>query len=41
MKVLNFGATKKFTDKVPLQELLERYHLTKDLIVSDIMKTLK
>lgn len=41
MKVLNFGATKEFTDKVPLQELLERYHLTKDLIVSDIMKTLK
>ncbi len=40
MKVLNFGATKEFTDSVPLEELYERYHLTEDLILSDIEKTL-
>lgn len=37
VKVLNFGAKKEFADKVPLQELYQRYHLTDDLIVSDIM----
>ena len=36
MKVLNFGAKKEFTDNVPLEELYERYHLTKELIVEDI-----
>ena len=36
MKVLNFSATKEFTDRVPLEELYERYHLTEDLIVNDI-----
>ena len=40
MKVLNFGATKAFTDKVPLEELYERYHLTEELILQDIMKVL-
>ena len=40
MKVLNFGATKEFTDKVPLKELYERYHLTEEFIISDIMKVL-
>ena len=35
MKVLNFSATKEFTDRVPLEELYERY-LTEDLIVNDI-----
>ena len=40
IKVLNFGATKEFTDNVPLEELKERYHLTPELIVSDIIKVL-
>lgn len=41
MKVLNFGATKEFTDKVPLEELYKRYHLTEELIVADIQAALK
>jgi 1-deoxy-D-xylulose-5-phosphate synthase len=41
IKVLNFGASKEFTDSVPLQELYERYHLTDELIISDIKKALK
>ena len=40
MKVLNFGAKKEFTDSVPLEELYERYHLTKELIVEDIKSNL-
>ena len=40
MKVLNFGAAKEFTDKVPLNELYERYHLTEELIVADIENAL-
>lgn len=40
MKVLNFGAYKEFPDRVPLEELYEKYHLTPDLIVEDIAKTL-
>lgn len=41
MKVLNFGARKEFTDKTPLNDLYERYHLKEDLIVSDIAKCIK
>ena len=41
MKVLNFGATKEFTDRVSMEELYERYHLTEELIVEDIKKALK
>ena len=41
MKVLNFGATKEFTDSVPVEELYARYHLTKELIVEDIKNVLK
>lgn len=41
MKVLNFGAKKEFTDRVPLAELYQRYHLTEELILDDIIKTLK
>ncbi len=41
MKVLNFGATKEFTDSVPVEELYARYHLTKELIVEDIKNALK
>lgn len=40
MKVLSFGAKKEFTDRVPLNSLYERYHLTKELIVQDIEKCL-
>jgi 1-deoxy-D-xylulose-5-phosphate synthase len=40
MKVLNFGAEKGFPDRVPLEELYKQYHLTTDLIVEDIAKTL-
>ena len=38
MKVLNFGASKEFTDRIPAEELYQRYHLTPELIVSDILK---
>ncbi|MCR5266168.1 MAG: 1-deoxy-D-xylulose-5-phosphate synthase [Cyanobacteria bacterium RUI128] len=40
MKVLNFGAYKEFPDRVPLNELYERYHLTTDLIVEDVAEAL-
>ena len=40
VKVLNFGAKKEFTDRVPMCELYERYHLTPNLIISDIKKVL-
>ena len=40
IKVLNFGAKKEFTDRVPLDVLYERYHLREDLIVEDIKKCL-
>ncbi len=36
IKVLNFGAKKEFTDRIPLDELYQRYHLTKELIIDDI-----
>ena len=38
MKVLNYGAKKEFTDRVPLDELYKRYRLTKELIVEDAEK---
>ncbi len=41
MKVLNFGGLKEFTDRMPLEELYKRYHLTPELIVSDINKCLQ
>ena len=41
MKVLNFGAYKEFTNRVPLTELYERYHLTEELIINDIKAVLK
>ncbi len=40
MKVLNFGAKKEFTDRVLLEELYQRYHLTKELVVEDIKNNL-
>lgn len=41
VKVLNFGAKKEFTDRVPYDELMKRYHLTSEQIVADIMAVLK
>lgn len=38
MYVVNFGAKKEFTDRMPLNELYERNHLTPDLIIKDISK---
>ncbi len=40
MKVLNFGGKKEFTDRTPMEELYNRYHLTTDLIVEDVAKLL-
>ncbi|MBR1424624.1 1-deoxy-D-xylulose-5-phosphate synthase [bacterium] len=40
VKVLNYGASKEFIDRVPIDELLERYHLKKELIVQDVNKIL-
>lgn len=36
MKVLNFGATKEFTDRISIQKLYDQYHLTPELIINDI-----
>ncbi len=36
IKVLNYGADKEFTDRVPIEELYKRYHLTKEQITDDI-----
>lgn len=41
VKVLNFGAKKEFTDRVPYAELMKRYHLTAEQITADIMAVLK
>lgn len=40
MKVLNFGGKKEFTDRIPIEELYNRYHLTSELIVKDIEEVL-
>lgn len=41
MKVLNYGALREFTDRVPLNELYERYRLREDLIVEDALAVIK
>ena len=41
MKVLNFGARKEFVDHMPVEMQYERYHLTPDCVVSDIIHALK
>ena len=41
MKVLNFGGKKEFTDRMSLEEIYERYHLTPELIVQDVQNCLK
>ena len=40
MKVLNYGGKKEFTDRVPVEELYERYRLKKELIAEDVLKCL-
>ena len=40
IKVLNYGAKKEFTDRVPLAQLYERYRLTKELICEDVASVL-
>ncbi len=36
IKVLNYGAKKEFPDRVPVEELYQRYRLTPELIIEDI-----
>jgi len=38
IKVLNFGASNEFTDRIPVEKLYERYHLTPELILEDIKR---
>ena len=40
LKVLNYGANKEFTDRVPLNILYEKYRLKKELITEDTIKVL-
>ena len=40
VKVLNYGAKKEFTDRIPLDELYRRYQLKKELIIEDLCKLL-
>lgn len=40
MKVLSFGAQKEFVDNVIVEELYDRYHLTSEQIILDIMNVL-
>ena len=37
VKVLNYGAKKEFTDRANVKELYEKYHLTPEQIVEDIL----
>lgn len=41
MKVLNYGAAKEFTDRVPVEELYKRFRLTKEQIAADVAAALK
>ena len=40
IKVLNYGSFKEFTDRTPIEELYNRYHLTSELIIDDIKQIL-
>ena len=40
VKCLNYGAEKDFIDRVPMSELVERYHLSKELIIEDLKRIL-
>lgn len=37
IKVINRGALKEFTDRIPVEELYRRYRLTPDQIIADIL----
>ncbi len=41
MRVLNYGAMKEFTHYVPVQESLQKYHLTKEQITEDVKQLIK
>ena len=41
VKVLNYGADKEFTDRVPVEQLYERYRLTPEQITADVKAILK
>jgi len=40
IKTLCFGAQKEFTDRIPLEELYKKYHLTPEQIVQDALNIL-
>lgn len=40
IKVLNFGLKKEFPDRYDVDEMLKKNHLTKELILTDIMNNL-
>ncbi len=40
IKTLCFGAQKEFTDRIPLEELYKKYHLTPEQIVQDALNAL-
>ena len=41
IKVLNYGAEKEFTDRIPLDKLYAKYGLDKNSIASEIVRALK
>ncbi|MDT2741145.1 1-deoxy-D-xylulose-5-phosphate synthase [Lactococcus garvieae] len=41
VKTLNYGAKKEFNDSVAMEELYDRYHLTPELMITDILEALK
>ena len=41
MRVLNFGAAKEFTDRVPAQDLYKRYSLTAPQVEQAIRSALR
>lgn len=41
VKILNYGADKEFNDSVAVDELYDRYHLTPELMIADILEALK
>ena len=38
VKVLNYGAKKEFTDRIPIEKLYQKYRLTKEQIKEDILR---
>lgn len=41
MKVLNRGAKKEFVDNIPISELYEKYRLTEDQMIADILNEIQ